>query len=220
MGFPLTCLKAGTVAFALALASAFGPAVAQAPAGADTAAAVYLRMQKVNAGLQSYEADLHVDVKMHSFPPISPSLDGTAYFKQPDKNAIVFNTVPLLAQEFKRIYPQLEPPAAWPAIYDVTPVADDGSTSVLRLVRKKNGRIDHVDVTVDDRTATVSSMTYVYKDGGSIAFSQTYDEIDGNYLIKSQTGKVDLPHYSADVTSSFSNYKLNVALDDRLFEEE
>ena len=71
---------------------------------------------------------------------------------------------------------------------------------------------------MNDQAATVSSMTYYYKDGGSVSFSQVYDNIDGNYVIKSQTGKVDIPHYSADVTSTFSNYKLNVEVPDKVFE--
>ena len=99
----------------------------------------------------------------------------------------------------------------------VTPVSDDGTTAQFRLVRKKNGRIDHVDVTVDDRTATVTAMTYIYKDGGSISFQQTYAVVDGNYVIKAQSGKVDLPSYHADVVSSFSNYKLNVQIDQQVF---
>lgn len=186
-------------------------------AAAPDPAAVYARMQKVNAGLHSYQADLHVDVTTHGFPFISPSLDGKAYFEQPDKNAVIFDTVPALASQFKKVYPQLEPPSEWPNVYDVTPVSDDGTTAHFRLVRKKNGRIDHVDVTVDDRTATVTAMTYVYKDGGSISFQQTYTLIDGNYVIKAQSGTVDLPSYHADVASSFSNYKLNVPIDQQVF---
>jgi len=174
-------------------------------------------MQRVNLGLHSYQADLHVDVQTHGFPYISPSLDGTAYYQEPDRTAVVFQTVPALAEQFKKVYPQLEPPNEWSRIYDVTPVADDGTTSQFRLVRKKNGRIDHVDVMVDDATATVSSMAYVYKDGGSISFQQTYALIDGNYVIKTQTGKVDIPHYSADVASSFSNYRLNCKIDHKVF---
>jgi outer membrane lipoprotein-sorting protein len=181
------------------------------------AAAVYARMQRVNANLHSYQATLHVDVTTHGFPYISPSLDGTAYFEQPDHSAVVFETVPALASQFRKVYPQLEPPSEWPRIYDVTPLGDDGTSAQFRLVRKKNGRIDHVDVTVDDATATVSTMAYFYKDGGSISFSQTYDLIDGNYVIKTQTGKVDIPHYSADVASTFTNYRLNVKIDDRVF---
>jgi hypothetical protein len=180
-------------------------------------AAVYARMQQVNAGLRSYQADLHVAIATHGFPFISPTLDGKAYFEAPDKNAVVFATVPVLANAFKKVYPQLEPPSEWPRIYDVTPVSDDGTTSEFRLVRKKNGRIDHVDVAVDDATATVTSMAYIYKDGGTISFQQTYTVVDGNYVIKAQTGRVEIPHYSADVASSFSNYQLNVAIDDGVF---
>jgi len=202
------------VALALIVASL---GVASADPGSDSAVAVYARMQKINAGLESYQADLHVDVTTHGFPFISPSLDGKAYFERPDKNAVIFDTVPALASQFKKVYPQLEPPSEWPTVYDVTPVSDDGTSAQFRLVRKKNGRIDHVDVTVDDATATVTSMTYIYKDGGSISFQQTYAVVDGNYVIKAQSGKVDLPAYHADVVSSFSNYKLNVPIDQQVF---
>jgi hypothetical protein len=199
----------------LAVALIAGSIAADAPS--PDGGAVYSRMQRVNADLKSYQADLHVDVTTHGFPFISPSLDGKAYFEQPDKNAVVFETVPALASEFKKVYPQLEPPSEWSTVYDVTPVADNGTTAQFRLVRKKTGRIDHVDVTVDDRTATVTSMAYIYKDGGTISFQQTYAVLSGNYVIKSQTGKVDLPSYHADVASSFSNYKLNVPIDQGVF---
>ncbi len=36
-------------------------------------------------------------------------------------------------------------------------------------------------------------------------------------MIKAQTGKVDLPQYHADVASSFTNYKLNVPIDQQVF---
>lgn len=206
-------------AFALAaLPLVASPTFAQTGSG-TSAGDVYARMQKINANLKSYTAQLKVDVTTHSFPYLSPSLEGTAYFKRPDKNAVVFNTVPVLASQFKKVYPQMEPPSEWPRIYDVTPVSDDGATSQFKLVRKKNGRIDHVDVKVDDKTATVIGMAYFYKDGGTVTFSQIYDQIEGNYVLRAQTGKVDLPHYNADVSSTFSNYKLNVNVPDKVFQQ-
>ena len=203
--------------FALALTSlALSAPVPRAAADGD----LYARMQHLNAGLRSYRADVTVAIQLHTFPFISPTLAGTAYYKRPDKTAVDFQSVPALASQLKKVVGQIEPPAEWPSLYEVTPTGDDGTTATFRLVRKKNGRIDHVDVQVDDRTATVAAMTYFYKDqGGTIAFKQSYDDIDGNFVIKQQTGKVDIPHYNADVSSSFANYKLNVDLPDSLFDE-
>ncbi|HTW82784.1 MAG TPA: hypothetical protein VMD91_01800 [Candidatus Sulfotelmatobacter sp.] len=181
---------------------------------------LYARMQQVNAGLRSYRADVTVAIQLHSFPFISPTLAGTAYYKRPDKTAVDFQSVPALAGQLKKVVGQIEPPDEWPSLYVVTPTGDDGATASFRLVRKKNGRIDHVDVQVDDKTATVSAMTYYYKDdGGTIAFRQSYDDIDGNYVIAQQTGKVDIPHYNADVTSRFTNYKVNVDVPDAVFKD-
>ncbi len=201
-----------TAAALLALGVPSLPVAAQSPSD------LYARMQRVNAGLKSYRADVTVAVDTHGPPYISPTLQGTVYFKRPDKNAVIFQTIPFLAQQAKHVVAQMEPPSSWPQVYDVTPTGDDGTTASFKLVRKKNGRIDHVDVKVDDKTATVTGMTYVYKDeGGTVSFTQSYDQIGGNYVVKTQTGKVDIPHYSADVSSTFSNYKINVAVPDSVF---
>lgn len=202
----------------LALLAVVAVAGLAAPASSQESD-LYGRMQHVNAGLKSYEADVTVAIQTHGFPYISPTLQGKAYYKQPDKTAVQFETVPALAGQMKKVVGQMEPPAEWPQLYNVTPTGDNGSTATFRLVRKKNGRIDHVDVTVDDKTAMVSGMTYYYKDGGSIAFRQSYDQIAGNYVVKQQSGKVDIPHYNADVTSTFSNYKVNVAVPDSVFQQ-
>jgi len=204
--------------FAALLAAAVASLASALPARADDD--LYARMQHVNVGLNSYQADITVAIKMNSFPYLSPTLEGKAYYKKPDKTAVQFETVPALASQLKNVVGQLEPPVDWPTLYAVTKTGDDGSVAMFRLVRKKNGRIDHVDVKVDDKTATVSEMTYVYKDsdgGGSIRFTNRYDEIGGNFVLKAQTGKVDIPHYNADISSTFANYKINVPINDEVF---
>ncbi len=181
---------------------------------------LYARMQRVNSGLNTYQADVTVAIKLNTFPFLSPTLEGKAFFKRPDKSALQFQAVPALAGQLKKVVGQIEPPADWPKLYDVTQTGDDGAVATFKLVRKKNGRIDHVDVKVDDKTATVSEMTYFYKDeGGTIRFNNVYDQIGGNFVIKQQTGKVDIPHYNADVSSTFANYKINVPLDDKVFQD-
>jgi hypothetical protein len=181
---------------------------------------LYARMQRVNTGLNSYQSDVSVAVQMHTFPFINQTFEGKAFYKKPDKAAVQFNTVPVLAGALKKVVGQMETPSDWPKLYEVTKTADDGSVASFKLVRKKNGRIDHVDVKVDDKTATVSEMTYFYKeDGGTIRFVNQYDQISGNFVLKAQTGKVDIPHYNADISSTFANYKLNVPIDDKVFQD-
>jgi hypothetical protein len=181
---------------------------------------LYARMQRVNTGLNSYQSDVSVHVEMHTIPFLNQTFEGKAFYKKPDKAAVEFNTVPVLAGLLKKVVGQIETPSDWPKLYEVTKVSDDGSVAAFKLVRKKNGRIDHVDVKVDDKTATVSEMTYVYKeDGGTIRFVNQYDQISGNYVLKTQTGKVDIPHYNADLNSTFANYKLNVPVSDKVFQD-
>ena len=208
-----------SIALAAAVLAA-APGLAAAPARLDPQGnALYRRMVALNAALRTYKADVHLDVALKTFPFISPSLDGNVYYQKPDKQAVVFDTVPALAAQFKKVYPKVDPPGRWPSRYDVAVLDDAGGVTTFRLVPKVNGRVEHLDVKVDDSTATIVSYTWTYKDGGFVTFDQSYTSIAGNYLVQKQTGHVELPAYKADVTSNFTNYKLNVSLDDSVFQE-
>ena len=207
-------LSVSAVAFASG-ARAEGEAV---PLDARTTA-LYKRAVALNAAVRTYKADVHLDVALKTFPYISPSLDGNVYYKKPDKQAVVFDTVPALASQFKKVYPKVDPPSRWLALYEIGVVGDADGATVYRLVPKKNGRVEHLDVRVDDSNATIKGYTWTYKDGGSVTFDQSYTSVNGAFLIDKQTGHVELPAYKADVVSNFRNYKLNVAIDDAVFAE-
>ncbi len=215
MGF-LRAVALLSILLASVLPAAAAP---EAPANDGTTTDIYRRMVALNANVASFTATTHVDVTMRSFPFIKAPLDGTVYYKRPDKQAIVFDTLPALAGAFKKVYPNLPAPAHWTDEFNVALVSDDGATTLFRLTKKKQGRIDHLDVKVDDRTATPVSFTYTYVDGGYVTFDQQYMAVGNDYMIKSQTGHVELPSYKADVTSAFSDYKLNVAIADSVFEQ-
>ena len=179
--------------------------------------ALLKRMADANPSLQSYTAAMHVVIVMHSVPYLSPALDASYYYKRPDKQAVVFQTVPLLAEQFQKVYPKIDPPPTWPQRYDISVLDESAATTTLRLVPKRQGRVQHLDVVVDNSNAMPTAFTWTYVDGGSVTFQQQYTVIDGNYVVKSQTGKVALPSYNADVTSTFSDFKLNVSIPDSVF---
>src|ERR1700691_4224679 len=87
-------------------------AVPSAPAGAQDD--LYARMQRVNSGLNTYQADVTVAIKLNTFPFLSPTLEGKAFFKRPDKSAVQFQAVPALAGQLKKVVGQMEPPSDWP----------------------------------------------------------------------------------------------------------
>jgi len=213
--FVATLLLAGAALIGSAPVAADAPPV---PLDASSNA-LYKRMLALNAALHTYKATVHLDIELKTFPYLSPSLDGTAYYKKPDKEAVVFDTVPALASQFKKVYPRIDPPSEWPTVYDASILGDSGGATTFRLVPKKDGRVEHLDVKVDDANATIVSYTWTYKDGGSVSFDQSYKTVGGNFLIDKQSGHVDLPSYKADVTSQFSNYQINVGVADSVFEE-
>ena len=209
----VACAVALSIVMPAAHARAEGEAV---PLDAKTTA-LYKRLVALNAAVKSYKADVHLDVALKTFPYISPSLDGNVYYKKPDKEAIVFDTVPALASQFKKVYPKVDPPSRWLALYDVGVLGSEEGATIYRLVPKKNGRVDHLDVHVDEASATIKAYAWSYKDGGTVSFDQSYTSIRGAFLVEKQIGHVEFPSYKADVTSNFKNYRLNVAINDKVF---
>ncbi|HVA34273.1 MAG TPA: hypothetical protein VNG31_09005 [Candidatus Baltobacteraceae bacterium] len=176
------------------------------------------RMAALNPNLHSFTATLHADVALKSFPFLSAQLQGTYYYKEPDKNKVVFNSgVPLIAQQFDKLYANIPSPSQWASIYRITLVADDGTTSTFKLVPHKSGNVDHIDARVSDKTATVDTMRWNYVNGGYAEMTEHYGDVDGNTVVTAQTGHVEEPGYSADITSTIDHYTINPPLSDSVF---
>ncbi|MBV8245756.1 MAG: hypothetical protein JOZ38_07535 [Candidatus Eremiobacteraeota bacterium] len=178
------------------------------------------RMIDVSSHPKTLEASIHVDIALHTFPYISPSLDGTYYHKDPSKDKIAFDTVPSIAKQFNKIYPRVESPSRWNEIFVVTPEGDSDGVTMYKLVPRIRGRIDHIDVKVDDKTATISEERWTYNDGGFALLDQSFTQVDGDFVLKTQTGHLDVPNWKADLNSTFSNYKLNPPIPDSIFTQD
>lgn len=191
--------------------------IASAQSG-DATATLLQRMATQVETLKSYTASVHADVAMRTFPYLSPSLDGTYYHKEPSKNKIVFTSgLPFIAKQFSKVYPQMESPSRWQTVYYVTSEGSQNGYTTLKLVPRKHGRIDHIDAKIEDRTAEVVQLRWNYNDGGYATLDQTYADVQGHQLVTRQTGHVEVPHYTVDLKSTFSDFKLNAAIPDSVF---
>ncbi|MGA8841937.1 MAG: hypothetical protein WCC70_15325 [Candidatus Aquilonibacter sp.] len=176
------------------------------------------RMIGLNSNLHTYSATMHAHVALESFPFLSTDIVATYYHKDPDLNKIaVTSGLPAIAQGFSQLFPRIEPPARWDAIYAVTQTGDDGRTTTFTLVPRAAGNVSKITVTVDDATATIRTERWDYANGGWASMDNRYSVIQGNALVTSQTGHVEEPSYKGDVTATLSGYQLNPNLPDSLF---
>jgi hypothetical protein len=174
------------------------------------------RMADRNPMLRSYEARVHVAVRMLNFPYLSPQLDGTSYYKRPDFYEVVFDRMPSYARGFGRLFDDVGSPRAWQKNQNITL---DGIASlngrqmiVLRLTKKIHSDIlDHTLAYVDPIDYSLVQMEWYYTNGGKITMSQWY-RLQGDYVVLSQQhAAIDIPHVRAVADATYGTYQTNVA---------
>ena len=101
----------------------------------------------------------------------------------------------------------------------MTVVSDDGTTTTYRLVPLKKGNVEHVDARADDKSATVSWMRWNYDNGGYAEMNNRYGHVGDTVVVTSQTGHVQEPGYTADITSTIGGYKINAEIPETVFSQ-
>ena len=181
----------------------------------------YLQMLRGNRDVRSSVADIEVQTHLTSFPPVTLTFHGHSYFRAPDKQNVVFDDLPRMLSGMVKDSPSLLPAAAWPNRYDVA-VVDSSVTHVAAFhvtPRDANDPLESADVTVDDRTGLVSRFVFNNKNGSTVTTDQTYSQVGKYEFLTAQTGSARGPGYRAEVTTTFSNYRVNVRVPDSVFEK-
>jgi len=198
------------------LAAVVAIAPTTAPPLPPDAHAVVEKMIARNPSLQSYKARVHVDVRMLSFPFLTPKLDGTSYYKRPDTYEVVFDRMPGYAKGFQRIFDDVGDPGAWEKDQNI---ALDGTSTlwghpmvVLRLTKKIHSDIlDHTLAYVDPFSWALVQMEWYYTSGGKITMTQRYERQGQNWVLSAQHADIDIPHVRAVADASYNQYETNVA---------
>ncbi len=177
-----------------------------------------------NAEMRSYQAQVNVDLKLRSFPYVSQHLSGTTYFKRPDNLEVTFDKVPSYAKGFDKLYSDIDDPTSWSKRFDLSlageKTVDGHHDYVIRLVQKVRGMIDHEDVAIDPATWRIDTMEWYYYNGGVIAMSQDYQHVASFTVLAKQHATIRIPFVHAAAEATYSNYRTNVVIDDRVFTRE
>lgn len=210
------------VALALASATLLGGAAPAAADSADAARTIVARIEQRNPSLQTFQARVHVDIRMLSFPWLSPKLDGTSYYKRPDNYEVVFDRVPSYAKGFNKLFGDIGDPAAWERDSNISygGVQTIDGRPLIALSMTKKIRSDQIKDTVayvDPATYQVVRMDWHYTNGGSITMTQTYKREGAYDVIAAQHADIRIPRVHAVANATYGQYQTNVAVDDAVF---
>src|SRR5579863_778314 len=211
-----TIVSVLTVASLVSLVGAM-PGEVAAGAPLPDARTVVERMAARNPTLRSYQARVHVDIRMLSFPFLAPKLEGTSYYQRPDVYVVVFDRMPSYAKSFGRLFNDVGNPLAWQRdqniTLDGTTVLGGRETLVLRLTKKIHSDIlDHTLAYVDAASYTLRQMEWYYTSGGKITMSEQY-RLEGNYWVLSQQhATIHMPYARAVADAVYGTYQINVPI--------
>jgi hypothetical protein len=195
--------------------------VAFASSGATTTKAPSLdllaRAVNPNPTLQSYIASANLAATLHAPVPVRKTFTGTCYYLRPQRK-VIFENVPGPLSRFRELAEETPSFEELTLNYTITPLNDDGMASTYNLVPKKSGsRVAAVKVAVDDNSALASRLEWSYANGGTLRADQTYTTVGSFHVIDAEVLSARFPDYSVDGRLTFSNYKLNAAVDPSIF---
>jgi len=203
---------------AFAAAAALLVALGQPLQASPNSDKLLARLISANSGLRGFTASVSADVVMHSFPFLSANVSGIYYHKEPSKDKVVFTGgLPFIAKEFSNVYPHVESPSRWRDVYNISVERDDGTYTTFKLVPRAGGRIDHIDAKVGDKTAELAQLRWNYVGGGYATLNQSYSKVGAFRLVTRETGHFEDSNYNADLSSTFSNFKVNTPIPDSIF---
>jgi outer membrane lipoprotein-sorting protein len=194
-----------------------------APAQAESSAGPILAgIAARNPALQSYQARVHVDVRMLNFPWLSPKLDGTSYFKRPDGYEVVFDRVPSYAHGINKLFGDIDDVASWEKYwnigYDGVQTVDGRPLYVLRMTKKiYSDQLAEALAYVDPTNYEVVRMDWHYRNGGQITMTQTYRQQGQYNVVSTQHADIHIPHVRAVADATYGQYQTNVAVSDAVF---
>lgn len=169
--------------------------------------------------LDSYVVPVHVEAKVRAFIPIHVKLDGTVYFKRPERVKLDMHLVPA---QYRRLFAALGTPLTWSQGFDFTTdsVSIDGTRKFYHLrgvARDPSTGVASVLLDVPDDHLDAMHARWTCADGTQIN-ERVYPGTDGTYDLPKRAEietTADGLHVHADL--EFGDYALNEGFPDSVF---
>jgi outer membrane lipoprotein-sorting protein len=211
----------------LVIALGAAPSPPAAPAGSEpqTADDVLSRAVANRHQLHSYQVSVNITGKVRaSFLAVPVAMDGTEYFKAPDKEAMHLNNVPSLAKSFSNTVNTMGTPQTWEATYDIvlkgTAPHRNHTTYVLSGTPKHSGNVKTMTMWVNTKTYAIEAVAFSYVNGSSLGLEFSHHGLSPYHLPTSIAVSARFPGYNGDATIAYGPYQINVAVPDSVFAQQ
>lgn len=181
-------------------------------------------MEHLNPKLKDYTADLAIAVNIKAgILRLPMDLEGTCYYKQPDRYKVELRNAPSLLQKYPQIfgYHPIDP-NEFNVSLRPDEVVDGRACWVLRL-DKKSATSDFRGQTVwvDKQDFTSPRRAYDYTNNGRIDVHFKWRREQGFLVMDRAEGELDFPKYSAsaNLVARYTGYRLNRGLEDQVFDQ-
>ena len=210
-----TFLPAAFAGLILTAATAVGAAGQSSPEPSPTPptpAAVIALILHTNAGLDSYKAHAHLDVRQVNFPWLHPILDGSQFYILPGFTSYDFPHTPSYLKGITKIEASVGLANRWLHCYDIS-VSTEKNAYTLKMTPKIRGEVKEMDVLVDRNDGTVHHIDWTYhNEGDHVTLDQYYSIISGYRVVTIQQSTIQLHHIHAVGNATFDNFQFNVAV--------
>jgi hypothetical protein len=215
----------GSALLALSFMTAPSAAAATGPTpladGALGGVAIMRNVASRNDGLRSFESSIAMDISERSFPFVRFRLNGTTYFQAPDRYAVVFEHLPGFMKGLPHAYASMLNVGAWPAQFVITcagkrRAADRDQIALDLTPRKHSTNLEHARAYVDAADWTVDEVDWSF-DKMEFDIVQQFQMAGPFRVLAGNRANIRVPHAHAVATTTFANYRTNVAIDQNIF---
>lgn len=184
------------------------------------------KMEAARAGVEDVQAEARFSFRLSvKILPYSDTLNGTYFFKKPDRHRLDFPDAPSYLKSIPSMFSWKLPSAEK---YDavVTGPSEDGNGQpiyqLLFTSRNPSSKTSTITVLIDARKWRVISQDTLYRDGGSVLLAFAHHDDHGLPLLQKVTGLIDIPSYSLKGTAAIdlSRHKINQGLEEAIFNDE
>lgn len=181
------------------------------------------KMRMVNNGLNDYSSNLTVNARVkYSLFNLPVNLDGTYYFKSPDKYKLKINKAPGFLSKYPQVFGWNLPDTKE---YTASLTEENDMSNDCYLLKfvpvKKMGDLEKIEMWVNKNSYLFPKQVYYYRNEGRITLDVSYRKTGSFMLFDKVNAQFEFPgmNLSANAEAFYGEYKINEGIPDSIFDE-